>query len=122
MQNFIQSGKLLTIAAPADVVSGQMVQVGLIFGVATNTVASGLPLVVDTEGVYDLPKTSAEAYTVGEPIYFDADTKLLTSSSGSATNDLVAVAVATAANPSSIARVKLLPVLSHTVVVAETPA
>ncbi|HWB49145.1 MAG TPA: DUF2190 family protein [Stellaceae bacterium] len=121
MQNKVQSGKLITITAPADTTSGAIVSVGLIFGVATNTVSSGDPLVVDTEGVFDLPKTSAQAYSVGDPIYYDGDTKLLTNDAGDdGENDLVAVAVASAANPSSTARVKLVPVLTHSVVVAET--
>lgn len=71
MKNFIQTGSYITVPAPADVKSGDLVFVGALFGIADNDAPSGAPCVLCTEGVYTLPKTSAQAWTVGVAIYWD---------------------------------------------------
>ena len=106
MRNFIQRGEVVTVPAPAGgVLSGNGVIVGSIFGVAAYTTLEGNDLEVTVEGVFDLPKTSAQAWTVGAPIYWDATGKVCTTASS--INKLVGVAMLAAANPSPIGRVRL---------------
>jgi predicted RecA/RadA family phage recombinase len=53
----------------------------------------------------EVAKVSAQAWTVGAPIYWDDTAKLFTTTSTS--NTLAGVAVAAAANPSATGRVRL---------------
>lgn len=99
MKNYIQPGKHLTIPAPIAVTSGAFVVVGAITGVAQFDAAIGDDLVIVRDGVYSLPKTSAQAWTVGVKLYWDATNSVVTSTAGS--NLLIGAAAAAAANPSS---------------------
>ena len=103
--NFIQKGRILTVAAPYDRTSGQGAMIGSIFGVALATVLSGANGDFDTEGVWTLTKTAAQAWTLGDKIYWNAGTKLC--SNVSTDGPLIGVAVAAAANPSSTGTVRL---------------
>lgn len=105
MRNYVQPGKTLTIPAPTGgVVSGSFYKIGAVFGVAAITAAETVPFDLETGEVYDLPKTSAEAWAVGDAIYATSGGIMTTVSSG---NTKVGVAVAAAANPSGIGRVRL---------------
>ena len=108
MKNFIQEGSTLTIAAPSGgVVSGGVVIVGFMIGIATAAAAVGVPVAVKVNGVFELPKVSAQAWTVGAAIYWDAGAgNATTTSSG---NTLMGYASEPASNPSSVGRVKLTP-------------
>lgn len=103
MKNFIQTGSYITVPAPADVKSGDLVFVGALFGVADVDAVSGASVVLCTEGVYTLPKASAQAWTVGAAIYWDGDKATTTATD----NDFIGHAVAGAANPSAIGTVRL---------------
>lgn len=104
--NFIQEGEVLTLTAPYTRTSGQGALVGSIFGVALVDVTSGSQASFATEGVWTLPKTSAQAWSsVGTKIYWDDSAKECTTTSSA--NTLIGVNVATAANPSSTGRVRL---------------
>jgi predicted RecA/RadA family phage recombinase len=105
VKNFIQKGAILTLAAPYQRNSGQGAKVGSLFGVATATVANGVNGEFATKGVYSLDKTSAQAWTVGAPIYWDDTNKVCTSVSTS--NLFIGHAVEAAANPSSTGKVRL---------------
>lgn len=105
MKNFIQSGAIVTVAAPAAVSSGDLVLVGALFGVASTDAASGDPVEIATRGVFELPKTSAQAWTQGALIYRDASTGLATTTASG--NTLIGHAVAAAANPSATGAVRL---------------
>lgn len=102
---YIQPGEVLELAAPYDRSAGQGALVGSIFGVCTLDALSGASVPMSTEGVFDLAKTSAQAWTVGAKIYWDDTAKECTTTS--AGNTLIGVAVAAAANPSSTGRVRL---------------
>ncbi|SHK13772.1 Predicted phage recombinase, RecA/RadA family [Roseomonas rosea] len=78
MRNFIQRGDTLTIPAPADVLSGGVVQVGVIVGVANGSATQGAPVDVDVTGVFSLPKVAADAFAVGDAAYYASGTKLVT--------------------------------------------
>jgi predicted RecA/RadA family phage recombinase len=105
-KNFIQPGQTVSVAAPRDVASGELVIVGLIAGVAQHAALSGAQVEIDTEGVWDLAKTSAQAWTVGQAIYGIPSTGLATTAT-TAGNVLIGTALAVAANPSGVGRVRL---------------
>lgn len=105
MNNFSQNGKTLPLVAPRTVTSGQGAMVGSQFGVATSDVTSGATGEFLTEGVVSLAKTSAQAWTQGQKIYWD-DTNHRCDSDGTL-GMMIGVATAAAANPSSTGYVKL---------------
>lgn len=105
MKNYVQAGNVMTVAAPYDVLSGAGLLVGSMFGVATYDALSGVDVEAAVEGVFDLKKTSAQAWTVGALIYWDNSNKETTTSSSG--NKLIGVAAAAAANPSSTGKVRL---------------
>ncbi|HXV31864.1 MAG TPA: DUF2190 family protein [Sinorhizobium sp.] len=108
MKNYIQPGKSIDITAPSGgVTSGLVAIIGSLIGVAAVTAAEGEAAAIATEGVFELPKTSAQAWTVGAKIYWDATNSVATTVSTS--NTLIGIAVAVAANPSSTGMVKLGP-------------
>lgn len=106
-KNFIETGDFLTLTAPADVLSGGIVQVGKLAGVAQGSALTGADVVVATTGVYEVAKTSAQAWTVGAVIYSDG-TKATTADASGA-NPRLGHAVAVAANPSATGTVRLAP-------------
>ncbi len=105
MNNYLQTGEKLTVAAPYDRLSGQAALIGSLLGVAVSDVLSGADGVFVTEGVFTLPKTSAQAWTVGQKLYWDNTNKRL--DSDSTVGMLVGVATAVAANPSSTGECRL---------------
>ena len=105
MKNFVQRGEILTLAAPYDVASGAGLLVGAIFGVVTSAALSGETVETAVCGVYELAKTSAQAWTVGAKVYWDNTAKVCTTVDTA--NTLIGVAVAAAANPSAMGTVRL---------------
>jgi predicted RecA/RadA family phage recombinase len=104
-KNYIQEGDTLTITAPYAVASGGGLLVGSLFAVALVALSNGASGSCMTEGVFELTKNSAEAWTVGQKIYWDNTAKVCTSTV--ATNVLIGCATEPAANPSSVGRVRL---------------
>src|SRR5690606_37730575 len=104
--NYIQEGDVLDLVAPAGgVVTGKSYQIGALFVVALSTVAAGLRFSGAVEGVFLLDKTSAQAWTVGQKIYWD-DTNHRCDTD-STVGQLIGAAVAVAANPSATGAVRL---------------
>ena len=107
MQNFIQRGEALNVAAPnGGVVSGQPLVVGKIFGVVAETVPAGVSFALWRKGIYTLSKTNAQAWAQGDALYWDAANSVVTNVNSGA---LLAVgyAAAAAANPSPTGQVLL---------------
>lgn len=105
MKNYVSPGHHLTVTAAADVLSGQMVVMGALYGVAQETAAAGDSVTLVRTGVFELPKTSAQAWTVGAKLYWDATNSVCsTTASG---NTLIGFATAVAANPSAVGLVSL---------------
>jgi predicted RecA/RadA family phage recombinase len=77
MLNMVKEGNVITMAAPADVTSGDGVVVGGLFGVATTTAASGADVELLVEGVVSLPK-AAGSIGAGVLLYWDATNKRAT--------------------------------------------
>lgn len=105
MKNYIQPGKTVTVLAPYVLASGAGALVGTLFGVASNAAANGAEVEIVTEGVFELPKLSAQAWTVGALIYWDDTNKWCTTVVGS--NVAIGKALAVAANPSATGVVRL---------------
>jgi predicted RecA/RadA family phage recombinase len=105
MQNFIQEGTVLTLVAPRALTSGEGFLVGSQFAVATSASLISVDVEGLTEGVVSLPKTSAQAWTQGQKIYWD-NTNFRCDST-STIGILIGVATEVAANPSSTGVVKL---------------
>ena len=68
MKNFEQSGDTIDVVAPADVVSGQGVRIGFLFGVAIATKLSGETVAIKTKGVFEMDKLTANVMTVGQKV------------------------------------------------------
>ncbi|MBY0237873.1 MAG: DUF2190 family protein [Burkholderiaceae bacterium] len=105
MDNYIQAGKVLSLTAPYAVSSGGGFQVGAIFAVATCDALINAPVEGNTFGVYTLPKTSAQAWTLGQKIYWDNTNKRC--DSDGTVGMLIGVATAVASNPSGTGDVRL---------------
>lgn len=90
MKTYVDSGKTVTLTAPAAVTSGAGILVGSLFGVAQNDAENGGDLVIVTQGTFDLVKVGSQAWTVGAKVYWDsANSRCTTSASG---NTLIGVA------------------------------
>jgi len=105
MQNFIQHGKTLSIPATADALSGQVVKIGAIIGVAASDAAIGETIDLTTEGVFELEKVAADAVAVGDAVYWRSSDGLVTGTASG--NTKIGVAVTDAANPSGSVNVRL---------------
>ena len=103
MKSFILQGDTIDVFAPTSVVSGQLVILGGLVGVATTTAAAGTTFALKTTGVFELPKLSTEVWTIGQKIYWDATNQWSTTTVGS--NAQIGVAAEPAANPSAVGRV-----------------
>lgn len=105
-KNFEQEGGTLMLTPAADVASGTGYLFGAaLFGVALTNVTNGTSGPFATEGVWELPKTSALAISVGDRLYWDPAGKVVNKTTAS--QECIGVAVSGAANPSASVLVKL---------------
>ena len=106
MRSYVQDGENLTIPAPSGgVESGDGVLVGSLFGVATGDADAEDPVVIRTAGVVTLSKVSAQAWTLGAPIYWDGDDATTDDDAGG--NTRIGVAAEAADSPSDTGKVLL---------------
>ena len=78
MKNYYQRGELLTLPAPGGgVTSGEVVFVGDLHGVAVNDASEGQDFVMQTRGVFLLPKVRGEIST-GQKVHWKTDSKAVT--------------------------------------------
>jgi len=76
MKTYTQEGKAVTLTAPVGgVVKGYGYVIGALFVVALNTADAGDDFEGYTTGVYELPKESTAAFTVGEKVFWDNTAK-----------------------------------------------
>ena len=77
MQNKIQGTHLMSYAPSSDPVKGgSLVKLGnSLYGVAVNDLAVNETGIVDTDGVFELPKATG-AVTQGAPLYVDGEGKV----------------------------------------------
>ena len=85
MRNFVQRGDTLTFVPPRAVASGDGVQIGAVFGVASYPADPALDPEVEVEldlvGVFTLPRTGA-ALAFGDPVFWDDTNKAVTGTGG----------------------------------------
>lgn len=111
MNDYSHPGHTLTLIAPTGgVVSGVPLLIGTFFVVPLVTAAAGVAFAAKVEGVIAVPKTSAQAWLQGDPIYFNIATQLC-DNSGASVGPLVGGAEVNAqqpaGNPSTAGWVKL---------------
>lgn len=106
MQNYVQPGAALTLTAPAGgVVSGGFYQIGQLIVCAADTADENAPFTGMTVGVFDAPKASGEAWTVGACVYWDdTDKEFTTTAAG---NMLAGCAVEAAVSAATSGRLRL---------------
>lgn len=108
MKNYVQDDETIPLTAPdGGAVAGNAYLIGSVFGVAQNSADAGAPFELRRAGVVSLPKTTGEAWTEGQKLYFDPATKKLTSTPGALKN--VALAAAAAANLDATGAAVILP-------------
>lgn len=78
---FRQPGGLITVKAEKALAYHELITVGSIVAVTKASVNSGEYVACDAEGVFQLPKKSAEAITQGAKVYLD-DTGAVTATAG----------------------------------------
>ena len=79
MKNYVEEGCALNITVSgAPVVSGQVVQVGDIVGIATTDGAIGDLVAISTDGVYRLKKKTTDVIAQGVTVYWDNTAKEVT--------------------------------------------
>ncbi len=106
MKTFIQEGSALTLTAPGSgVVSGTGVLIGALFVIPTVTAAAGQAFVGLVWGVVEHAKVSAQAWTEGQRLYWNAALSQVTSVATD--GPFIGIAAAAASNPSSTGKVCL---------------
>lgn len=73
MKNFVQSGDVITVAAPANVQSGDFVKIGSLFGFAQADAAIGEDVALATRGVFEAVVMNASAIATGAGVYVALD-------------------------------------------------
>jgi predicted RecA/RadA family phage recombinase len=107
--NYVQPGQNIDQIAPTGgVTSGVGVLIGRLFSIALQTVAAAAAFVGTRVGVWSLAKTSAQAWSVGDKIYWD-NTNKRADNVPTAGFRRIGVCVEAAANPSSTGKVALQP-------------
>lgn len=92
--NYVQTGDTLTIPAPADVLSGGVVIAGGIVGIAQNDALTGALVDVAVSDVWELAKVGADAFALGDAVYWDDTANLATVTTTGNTKLGIAVAAA----------------------------
>ena len=106
MNNYVQPGNALQVTMPAAKTKGDAVLVGTkLFGVAVDTYSSGQEGVIWTSGVFDIAKTTGQAYAAGAAVWWNDTTARLTSGTGA--NVEAGVVVVAAGSSDLTARVRI---------------
>lgn len=104
MKNYQQPGDTLTVASSGATTSGSGVRVGVLFGVASHDAADTEPLEITTKGVFELPKATGAAWSVGDAIYWNGTACTKATTAG---NLLVGVATVAALSADALGMVRL---------------
>jgi predicted RecA/RadA family phage recombinase len=107
MRNYIQPGYAITLLAPYDVVSGDGLLVGSIFGVASHDASTGAEVEAQLTGVVEITKVGTQAWTAGARVYWDDTNKRATNVATDNTLIGVAVLAVGAGADETVGRVRL---------------
>jgi predicted RecA/RadA family phage recombinase len=106
MKNYIQEGRMITVAAPAGgVTSGDGVVIGALFGVASKTAAAGETVTIATKGVFELPKLASAVIAAGAKVSWDDSAKQV-NAPGTGRYP-IGTAIEAAGNGATVVRVRL---------------
>lgn len=106
MNNYVKPGDVMTLTAPTGgVVSGLGYQIGKLFVVASGDAAETEEFEGQVTGVCDLVKTTSQAWTEGQALYWDDSTKKVTSTAGA--NLHIGVAARIEESADAVGRVRL---------------
>lgn len=92
MKNYVQPGDTIEVpAAAAAVASGQVVVIGAHVAVANSPAAVGEPFNAKLSGVFEVPKAAGSAWTLGQPLMWDASAAAFAPVAAAASGDVTAV-------------------------------
>lgn len=104
MKNFVQPGNVVTFTGlSGGHLSGDLVIIGLMFGISAYNVAEGAEGELALGGVYSLPKATG-ALTEGAAVYWDNTNKNVTTTASANTKIGVAVKAAVSGATEAIIR------------------
>lgn len=109
MINKIQHGDVVALVLAAAAVSGDFVVQGDVGGVAVTSGAIGDTVSVDTDGIFELPKATGQAWAVGNSLYWDATNKVFTTSAAAGANKRAGIAMSVNVNADVTGYVKINP-------------
>jgi len=107
----VSDGRYVDHTPESAVYAGDVVELGTVPLIAPRDIAAGELGALDTQGVYDVPKTS-DAFDAGDPVYWNSAGNPVSGTAGtgaadSTTGNLMGLAVADAAAEDSYVRVRL---------------
>lgn len=113
MKNFNKSDENISLVAPSGgVVGGDLYVIGQLAGIVHGSVVEGDTFVLELEGIYTVPKKSADSIAIGDLVYYDTGLEAVTTSvddGGDPAEDFVFVgkAVSVAAGSTTSVSVRL---------------
>ena len=80
MKNFVEKGSTINVVLGADAASGSIVTIGSVAGISAGAYLSGETAVLNLDGVYSVPKVSADVIAQGTKVYVIAGQAGITAS------------------------------------------
>lgn len=105
MKNKIQDGQTIDHTPSSNVASGAVVVIGARLGIAVADILANETGSLETEGVFELAKKSADTFVQGAVCYWDATAGNITSTTTS--NTLAGYVVVAAAASTTTVQVKI---------------
>lgn len=78
-KNYYQDGDIIDYTATEDVKSGEVVVKGKLIGIAITDIKNGSVGAIQRTGVWTLSKEAGKAFAQGDNVYYDATSKVITS-------------------------------------------
>ncbi len=97
MKNFVQEAKVVKLTAPSALLSGGVVEVGSLVGIAVADAQAGEQVSVLLEGAVSLTRNPADAFSEGDVVYWDSGAGHVTTSSGAGANTRLGASLETLA-------------------------
>jgi predicted RecA/RadA family phage recombinase len=108
MKNFVQDGDVLELTAPFNVVAGQCIANGRMFGVAIHDAPNTTPVQCRMAGVFELWKSNpATAFAKGQLVYLITAAATVTDVNGGGANIIVGAATEASAGGAATVKVRL---------------
>lgn len=109
MRTFVSEGIALQMVAAVAMTAGHAVKIGSLIGIPATNAAIGDTVTVWRLGVYDHDAATSQAWTAGDPLYWDDTAKVFTKTVGS--NTKAAIAAEDKAAAAATGRVCLIPTI-----------